>query len=118
LFETQVKAFCPFTEARISALNPEVDGGLIIALGKCFSVIVYAQLVAENCLAAEVAASMISIIFHGLIEDLTAESLNLSAMFPRGSPERTQLKRIVRVPRTSATDLRFLSEFITARYGT
>jgi len=76
---------------------------------------VFAQLVAENCDAAKAAPSMVSMIFHGLVEDLTAESLKLSAMFDVGSPQRTQLKRVARVPRTSATDIGSVSDFIQAR---
>src|SRR5262249_36207186 len=47
-----------------------VDTGLSIAMGKCFSVIAYAQLVAENCAAAQVEPAMVSLVFQGLIEDL------------------------------------------------
>jgi len=116
VFAKQVKAFCLFARGSISALNPTTDRGLLIALGKCFTVIAYAQLVAENCLAAQVAPAMVAVVFHGLIEDLSAESLKLSAMFPPASAPRGQLKRVVRVPRTSAADLESVSELIAASY--
>jgi acyl-CoA dehydrogenase len=117
-FTKQVQAFHRFAAGGVSALNPSVDAGLFIGMGKCFSTIAYAQLVAENCLAAEVARSTVSVIFHGLIEDLSAEALKLSAMFLPGSAYRALLKRVVRVPQTIVTDLKSVSEFIAARYGT
>ena len=40
----------------------------------------------------------VSVIFHGLIADLSAEALALSALFPPGSAPRAALRRIVRVP--------------------
>jgi hypothetical protein len=83
----------------------------------CFSTIAYAQLVAENCLAAQVAASTISVIFHGLIEELSEGSLKLAAKFPPGSTQRGALKGAVRVPRTDHADLEAVSESIAAGCG-
>jgi hypothetical protein len=114
----QVQALRLFAEGGVSALNPSADAGLSIAMGKCFSATAYAQLVAENCLAANVAPPTVSVIFHGLIEDLSAEALKLSALFSPGSAQRALLRRVVRVPATTAADLGSVSEFITARYGT
>ena len=116
-FLKQVEAFYLFARSGVSPPNPTTDAGLLIPVGKCLSAIVYAQLVTENCLAAHVAPSTVSVIFHGLIEDLSAESLKLSAMFPLGSTQRALLKRVVRVPRTSAADLGSVAECIAARYG-
>jgi acyl-CoA dehydrogenase len=116
-FLKQVQAFRPFATNGASPLNPTADAGLLIALGKCFSVIAYAQLVGENCLAMKVAPSTVSLIFHALIEDLSAEALKLSAMFPPRSTPRALLRRVVRVPRTSAADLGFVSELIAAGSG-
>jgi acyl-CoA dehydrogenase len=116
-FLKQVEAFGLFARSGVSAPDPATDAGLLIAVGKCLSAIVYGQLVAENCLAAQVAPSTVSVIFHGLIEDLSSESLKLSAMFPAGSTQRGLLKRVVRVPRTSAADLGSVAECIAARYG-
>jgi acyl-CoA dehydrogenase len=115
-FAKQVRACRALAEGGVSALNPAADPGLSIAIGKCFSVIAYGQLVAENCLAAGVALPTVSVIFHGLIEDLSAEALKLSALFAPGSEPRARLQRVVRVPRTSAADLGSFSELIAARY--
>jgi acyl-CoA dehydrogenase len=117
VFVKQVKAFHLFAKSGISALNPSADAGLLIAMGRCLSAIAYAQLVAENCLSVKVAAPAVSVIFQALIEDLSAESLKLAALFPPRSPQRTVLKGIVRVPRTTAADLASVSELIAVRCG-
>ena len=117
VFVKQAKTFHLFAEGGISSLNPTGDAGLLIAMGKCLSAVVYAQLVAENCLAVKIGAPMVSVIFQGLIEDLGAEALKLAALFPSGSPQRTVLKGAVRVPVTSAADLASVSELIALRYG-
>jgi acyl-CoA dehydrogenase len=114
LFAKQVMAFRAFVAGGLSRLNPAMDMGLQHALGKCFSAIVYGQLVAENCSMAEAAPSLISLIFHGLIEDLSAEALHLSALFLVGSNERAALRRVVRIPKTAAADLQAIAEFIKA----
>lgn len=115
-FVIQVKRFRRFAKGGVANLNPTADAALLITLGKCFSVIAYAQLIAENCQAVQVAPATVSVIFHALIEDLSVEALKLSAMFPWRSAERAQLKRVVRVPRTGAADLETVSKFISSRY--
>jgi acyl-CoA dehydrogenase len=116
-FVKQVKAFRRLALRGLPALNPGGDAGLLVALGRCFSTIAFAQLVAEACSAVGVAPPAVSLIFHGLIEDLSAESLRLSALFPGGGTERSLLKGTVRVPQTAAADVASVSEFIATRYG-
>lgn len=117
LFVKQVETFRRFVAGGASALNPAGDAGLHIGLGKCLSTVAYAQLVAENCLKVEVAASTVAVMFHGLIEDLSAEALKLAALFPPGSAPRRMLRRIVRVPETSAADLQAVAGLIATQYG-
>jgi acyl-CoA dehydrogenase len=118
LFTEQARTFAALAADGFSRLNPSVDAGLFIAAGKCFSIIVYAQLVAENCLAAKAMPALVSLIFHGLIEDLSAEALKLSAMFGNGSAERDLLGRMARVPEIAAKDLDEVIEFCARRYPT
>ena len=115
VFTEQVKAFQTFAAGGLSSLTPATDTGSVIAMGRCLSVIAYGQLIAENCHAGQVAAPLISVIFQGLIEDMSAEALKLSALFAPDSTERAGLKDVVRVPRTSAADLAAVSDMI---YGT
>lgn len=116
-FMTQVEAFRLFAAGGVSNLSPTADAGLLIAIGKCFSTIGFAQLVAENCLALKIPPATVSVMFHTFIGDLATESLQLSAMFAVESAERTQLKGLVQLPETNAADLESVSEFIAARYG-
>jgi acyl-CoA dehydrogenase len=116
VFLEQVEAFGAFAGGGVAALSPAGDTALPIALGKCFSVIAYAQLVAENCQAAQLAPATVSVIFHALVEDLSAEALHLAALFEPGSGPRGQLERVVRVPKTSAADFGSVAELIGARY--
>jgi acyl-CoA dehydrogenase len=103
-FPRQVRAFRALAEGGVSALNHAADAGLSIAIGKCFSVIAYGQLVAENCLAAGVPLPAVSVIFHRLIEDLSAEALKPSALFPTGGEQRPGFRESCgspgRAPRT------------------
>ncbi|HUY33871.1 MAG TPA: acyl-CoA dehydrogenase [Pirellulales bacterium] len=115
LFVEQVEAFRSFVADGVSASPLAADGELTIEMGKCFSIMVYAQLVAENCQSAAVAPALVSVIFHALIEDLGAQSLKLSAMFPPGSSQRASLQGAVRVPETSPADWQFVSDLIAAR---
>ncbi len=116
-FATQAQAFRRFARGGVSALKSGADAGLPIAMGKCFSVIAYGQLIAEHCAALNVAPATVSLMFHALIEDLSAEALKMSALFPPASAQRASLRRLVRVPRTSAADFVSVSEFIALRYA-
>jgi acyl-CoA dehydrogenase len=123
LFARQTDAFRKFMAAEVEAASHaaagpgKADVGAAVALGKCFSTIAYAQLVAENCVAAEVEPSTVSVIFHGLIEGLREDSLALAATFPPESTRRGALKGVVRLPRTDSKDLEAVSASIGARYG-
>jgi acyl-CoA dehydrogenase len=116
LFTEQVRAFRRFVADSAGALEPTADAGVAIALGKCLSTCAYAQLVAETCAAIAVAPALISVIFHGLVEDLSAEALKLSAMFSPDSAQRVLLEQVSRIPRTTAADLDWVSTFIATQY--
>ena len=116
MFVGQVQAFSQFVEGGVTALRPATDAGLHVRLGRCLSIIAYAQLVAENCAAVPAPLPLVSVIFHTLIEDLGEEALRLAALFPVESTPRIQLKSVVRVPRTDACDFESVSEFVSDRY--
>jgi len=117
LFMKQVDAFCRFVGKEESEAGITADAALSIAKGKCLSAIVYAQLVAENCRIADLEPFITSVIFHGIIEDLSAESLSLAALYPPLSSQRSLLRRLVRVPLTSPAEFESLSQVIAKRYG-
>jgi len=114
LFVEQAGAFREFVREGLSKLAPGTDSGLQIALGRCFSAVVYGQLVAENCILAGVALPVVSVIFQCLVEDLSAEALQMSAHFEHQSIQREQLANIIRIPRTAAADLAAVSDLVAA----
>lgn len=116
-FRRQVQAVRRFAAGGVSALNPAGDAGLSVALGKCLATLAFAQLVAESCTAVRAEPATVALIFQGLIEDLSAESLELAALFPVRSAQRALLRRVVRVPRTGVADLERVVEFMASRYG-
>jgi hypothetical protein len=115
-FVRQVRAFRTFAQG-VTAMNLTSHTRLLIAVGKCFAVIVYAQLVAETCATVPADPETIAVIFHALIEDLSEEALRLAAMFPPGAAERAQLRPVVRVPRTDPADLESVSGLLARQFG-
>jgi hypothetical protein len=97
----------------VPARDPKADSEAVIAIGKCLSVVAYAQLVAEHCRLALVALPMTSVLFHQLIEDLSVESSRLAALPQMGEVSRLILAGAWAVPRTSGADM----DFVAARMG-
>jgi len=117
-FVRQVRAFRElFTGASSATHELAADVGLTIAVGKCFSAVVYAQLVAENASAAQVPPAVTSVVFHGLIEDLSIEAVRLATLFPHGSAHRSMLKRVIRVPRTTRADIETVFRSLEPRFA-
>jgi len=116
LFVRQLRAFGAFVADAVPSLNISGDAGLQIGVGKCLATIAYAQLVAENCIVAGAAPPVISLIFHGLVEDLSAEVLRLMAMLPTGVAARALLRQVVRVPRTAAADFESVCALLLTRF--
>lgn len=111
-FVTQMRAFRLFVRRGVPVDDPKQDAEVIIALGKCLSVIAYAQLVAEHCVLAEVPAPIVSVLFHQSVEDLSVEAMRLSALPQTDSVARMLLQRVVATPRTTRFDLDFLADRI------
>jgi acyl-CoA dehydrogenase len=116
-FVRQVEAFRRlFIDVGMGVPDLVGDAALSIAAGRCFSAVAYGQLVAEHCTAAGLPAAIVSVVFQGLIEDLTADALRLAALFPAGGPQRALLKRVVRVPRTTAGDVESVFQSLADRF--
>jgi hypothetical protein len=90
---------------------------LNIALGKCLSVVVYAQLVAEHCAIAGVAVELVSALFHQSIEALTAETLRLASLPKTRLAVRALLARVTAVPQTTQADVDFVTAGASAGTG-
>ena len=110
LFARQVRAFRLFLLRGVLIQDPRQDAEVVIALGKCLSVIAYGQLVAEHCVLAQVPAALVSILFHQSVEDLAQESMRLAALPQTGVVARLLLSRVPAVPRTTRADLDFVAE--------
>lgn len=105
IFVRQLRAFRSCLRRSELGAVPKQDVELNIALGKCLSVVVYAQLVAEHCAIAGVAKELVSVLFHQSIEALTAEALHLASRPASGPAARALLARVTAVPQTSQTDV-------------
>jgi acyl-CoA dehydrogenase len=113
----QCDTFRRFVGTGLQQRNDNTDAAILIAIGRCFSTIVYAQLIAEMCNKAQVPFPIVSVMFSGFIEDLSAGALKLAAFFVPGSRQRNALKKVIRIPRTSDEDFTFLFDTIALRYG-
>jgi acyl-CoA dehydrogenase len=109
-FVAQVQALRLFVRRGVPVEDPKQDAEVVIAVGKCLSVIAYAQLVAEHSVLAEVPASIVSVLFHQLVEDLSAEAMRLSALPELAAVPRKLLARVVATPTTSRVDLDFVAD--------
>jgi acyl-CoA dehydrogenase len=98
----------------IERLGRDTEAGM--ALGQCFATIAFAQLVAENAVRLNVAAPLVSAMFHEIVLDLGAAATALLAAWPqfRGPAAKGFLRRIVRIPRTAANDWDWVSERVRA----
>jgi hypothetical protein len=94
----------------VAVEDPKQDAEVVIALGKCLSVIAYAQLVAEHCVIAEVPAPIVSLLFHQLVEDFSVETARLAALPQTGLVARFLLARVTAIPRTTRADLDFVAD--------
>ena len=110
LFSRQVRAFRLFMLRGVPVEDPKQDAEVVIALGKCLSVIAYGQLVAEHCVLAGVPPAMVSVLFHQSIEDLSHEAMRLAALPQSGALARLLLGRIPAVPRTRTSDLEHVAQ--------
>jgi len=115
-FVEQVRAYREFALG-VTAMNLTSHAGLLIAVGRCFAVVVYAELVAETCAAVGAAPETVAAIFHALVEDLSEEALRLAAMFPIGAAERPQLRNVVRIPETTPADFEAVSGLLARQFG-
>ncbi|HZN66599.1 MAG TPA: acyl-CoA dehydrogenase family protein [Tepidisphaeraceae bacterium] len=102
-FARQCRAFRLFV-TRNPPKSAAPDLATSIGLGQCLATIAYGQLIAENAARLRVPADLVSAVFHGLVNDLSASALSLASMAQTDSAGRTLLRRMVAVPRTTAAD--------------
>jgi acyl-CoA dehydrogenase len=104
-FVRQIRRFRACMRRGVPLQDSLQDVEIAIALGKCLSIIVYGQLVAEHCVLADVPAEVVSVLFHQSIEDLSVEAMRLAAL-PQITPAgRVLLSRMADVPQTAQSEL-------------
>jgi acyl-CoA dehydrogenase len=104
IFSEQARGFRELAISLAAAGAETKDQSVDLALGQCTATIAYAQLVAENAARLEISTSMIAVIFHFLVQDLTASMLALSSL-PGVKPAAAPL---ISIPRTSSADWDFV----------
>ena len=114
-FVGQIRAFRLFMRRGVPVQDLKQDAEVVIALGKCLSIIAYAQLVAEHCVLAEVPAPVVSVLFHQSIEDMGIEAIRLAALPETGVVGRLLLGRVAATPRTTRADLDFVADRVAGR---
>jgi acyl-CoA dehydrogenase len=109
-FVAQVRVFRILHRRGLQVEGSMQDPEVVIAMGKCLSVIAYAQLVAEHCVLADVPTPMVSALFHQSIEDLSVEVMRLSALPQTGPESRTLLGQVATTPHTARADMDFVAD--------
>jgi hypothetical protein len=112
VFERQAAAFGRFVRSARRVPNPVVKLGI----GRCFSVVAFAQLVAEDPATRDAEPALVSLVFHSLVADLAAEALRLAAALPPGDASRAVLRRAARVPATVTADYEAVAALIDCRF--
>jgi acyl-CoA dehydrogenase len=114
VFLRQVSAFArSVARAAEGGAQPERN----LETGRCFSIVAFAQLVAESLASTDATPALISLIFHSLTADLSNEALRLAAALPPSHPARATLRRAVRVPATTPEDHEAVASAIARDYG-
>jgi len=98
LFREQAAALAQFVLGTGRTWDAKEDAEAVIGLGKCLATIAYAQLVAENAAMMGVAAELLGAIFGQLVEELSVETMRLSATV--SDDEGAVLKCVVAAPLT------------------
>lgn len=102
-FVAQAKAFARLMR-RQSKETPQAGSATNLAVGQALAMIVYAQLVAENAVRLKVSPAIVNAIFHLLVADLTTCALQLAALPQPGPISRALVKKMMRIPRTTAAE--------------
>jgi len=104
LFARQAHAFRGFLHARRIRKVPAPDLEMNLLLGQILATIAYAQVIAENASRQNLAAAIVSAVFHPLIIDLTAIAVALEALPQLESADRAIVHRMLIAPQTSRED--------------
>lgn len=117
IFAEQVGAFQRLvTSEEWLGEDSPIDAGKNYALGRCFSIVAYGQLIAENSVIAEIPLPLVSLIFHNLVSDLSVEALSLATLYPSGGEFRQLLARLIAIPEMSTEAYLTVADLIRGKY--
>jgi acyl-CoA dehydrogenase len=111
-FAFQARAFRWFLNANSQLPNDDMQVTMAIADG--FAMIVYGQLVAENCIHCAVPREIVSVIFQLLAQDLAVCGLKLASNYKLEGAAQESLGRMVRVAKTAKSDWDFILQKLAA----
>lgn len=106
-FMRQARLFGRFVHGKSFQINAE-DMQTTMALGQCLATIAYAQLIAENISRFDMPPQIVSTIFHLLVSDLSAAAFALASLSGLRDESRTQIERMIGVPKTPDADWNFV----------
>lgn len=109
LFAQQAESFRDFLKFGQPEPDAADNSPLTLAMGQILATIAYAQLVAENSAILGIPGPMVSAMFHVLVSELNAAALSLASLSGSQLEGEDLLRRLVRVPRTTASEWAFVS---------
>jgi acyl-CoA dehydrogenase len=96
LFMNQLQVFASFQSVPVGkAMLADDEGSLL--MGKCISLIAYAQLIVENAALVQLRSPELNAIFEMLVNDLSTLALAL-ATSPLSQPSRAPLEKMIVIP--------------------
>jgi acyl-CoA dehydrogenase len=81
----------------------------VLPLAQMLAVFAYAQLVAENCMRCDLPPQMVSAVFHGIVEDVSALALSLAASPQLNRCSVSAMERLIVVPKACDADWSYLA---------
>lgn len=114
LFVRAAKAFQILVRTRNADRTARADTPMALATGRCFAIIAYAQLVAENATRLNIPAPNLGLIFHALVCDMNVAALHLASCAGSEPIRPTILRRLMSTPRMSGSDLAFVANQMNA----
>jgi acyl-CoA dehydrogenase len=110
-FVQQLHAFRSFAES----FDTTDDTETAIAIGKCVSIFAFAQLVAEHVSLLRAPDPIVSLMFDLLVEDISAQALQLAAARNLSDSHRIVLMQLIVPSAIRAADVEFTIDWITQR---
>ena len=103
IFTAQIKAFRIFLLGFFAQASLRKEADVVMAMGKIFSTIAYAQLISENAHLLNVSEDLVSVVFHQLIEQLSREAVTLCGLPQINLVQRVLIKRMIQMPETEGS---------------